>query len=161
MAHLKPLHLTYTRWLPPHYRESVQAVPAESSPGDWISFNLSGCPQRCFLWMPWSVMLRYRYGFGEPWYEPDLPWRADVVSMSRLGDALVVTDMFVDVSMSEDGTRYKVLDLDELVQATVLGKVSEDGCLEALRILQRWLDMLHGFRVTKDFPPESLPSSAS
>jgi predicted RNA-binding protein associated with RNAse of E/G family len=106
------------------------------------------------------VILRRHYGFGEPWYEPDLPWRADIVSVSEAGDETVVTDLFVDVCMSEDGTRYKVLDLDELAQAAALGRVSSNDCLEALQMLQRWLDMLHGLRTTRDFPPESLPPSA-
>jgi len=104
------------------------------------------------------MLLRYRYGFGEPWYEPDLPWHADVVGISEEPDStLVVKDMLVDVMVSEDGNRYKVIDLDQLVDAAGRGKVTHGECFQALRALQTWLQMLHGFGVEKDFPPRSLP----
>ena len=105
-------------------------------------------------------MLRHHYGSGEPWYEPDLPWRVDVVLVSPLGqNTFTVKDMFIDVNMSENGRRYKVVDIDELLEATSRGEVDHSECMEALQILQRWLDMLHGFRTTRDFPPRDLPAA--
>jgi len=158
--HSTPSRVRHIRWGPPDYQESVQTVPADTSSADWVSFDIRDCPQRCFVWLSWSVMLRHHYGFGEPWYEPDLPWRIDVVSAEHVGDTLVIRDMFVDVSASEDGTRYKMMDLDELAEAVARGKISQEDSLTAVRVLQDWLDMLHGFRVARDFPPRSLPSSA-
>ena len=51
----------------------------------------------------------------------------------------------------------KVVDLDELVQCQAAGKITVGEAFDALVTLQRWLQMLHGWQVEKDFPPRSLP----
>ena len=148
------------RYTPPHYGKLEISVPCSHPSLEWITFHLPDCQQQCFLWRPWSVLLRHHYGSGEPWYEPDLPWRVDVVLVSPLGqNTFTVKDMFIDVNMSENGRRYKVVDIDELLEATSRGEVDHSECMEALQILQRWLDMLHGFRTTRDFPPRDLPAA--
>jgi len=50
-----------------------------------------------------------------------------------------------------------VVDLDELVQCQAAGKITVGEAFDALVTLQRWLQMLHGWQVEKDFPPRSLP----
>jgi len=148
----------HIRWVPPEYRELASTVTPIAVSDEWITFDL-GDPPVCMLWLPWRMLLRYRYAFGESWYEPDFPWHADVVAVSSESDGtLVVKDMLVDVMISEDGNRYKVIDLDQLVEAMEHGKVTQGECFEALRVLQAWLQMLHGFGVLKDFPPKSLPA---
>jgi len=72
------------------------------------------------------MLLRYRYGFGEPGYEPDFPWHADVVAVSAQPDStLVVKDMLVDVMVSEDGSRYYG------VSSISGGRRWHTGCAEA------------------------------
>jgi len=150
----------HIRWVPPEYQELVVSVACLGSSPEWVVYDLPYCPQRCLLWLPWSVVLIRHYGLGEPWYEPDLPWRADIVAISKEADGtLVVRDMFIDVSISEDGSRYKVIDIDEFMEVLKRGKISKDECIGTLQTLQRWLDMLHGFRVAKEFPPKSLPAA--
>jgi len=147
----------HVRWCPPDYHAIERSTPARFTSEEWVVFDLTDHPLY-LLWLPWSMLLRYRYGFGEPWYEPDLPWHADVVGISEEPDStLVVKDMLVDVMVSEDGSRYKVVDLDELAQCQAAGRITVGETLEALVTLQRWLQMLHGFGVEKDFPPRSLP----
>jgi hypothetical protein len=148
----------HVRWCPPDYRELVTVTPPKHASTEWVVFELDD-PPPCFLWLPYPMLLRPEYGRGCPGYEPDFPWHADVVAVSREGDGtLVVKDMLVDVMVSEDGNRYKVIDLDQLVDAAGRGLVTQDECFEALRVLQAWLQMLHGWQVEKDFPPKGLPT---
>jgi hypothetical protein len=147
----------HIRWCPPDYHLIERSAPPRLVSTEWIVIDFPD-PPSYLLWLPWSMLLRCGYGYGEPGYEPDFPWHADVVAISEDADGtLVVKDMLVDVMVSEDGSRYKVVDLDQLVECQTAGKITVAETFEALVTLQRWLQMLHGWQVEKDFPPKSLP----
>ncbi len=59
---------------------------------------------------------------------------------------LHVRDAWIDVLLNPDATRYKVLDIDEIVAAQTAGYLSAEELGATLVNLQEFLQCLHGYR---------------
>lgn len=104
---------------------------------------------RHYILLNEAVKLMY-----EPWGWIDR-WYVDLVGI-RWADAgtLELEDLFVDVIVEGNGPTYRIIDLEELADALLDGKVSVETMHEPLHRLQRFLDdHLHG---GKDFPPRAI-----
>ena len=122
------------------------------------------------LSMPCWREMRQPDGSVVPGVDADLEapatWYVDLVTVDVATDGIVVTDLFVDVMVPVDGRQHRVLDLEELADATADGTVPLVVALDGLRRFQAFLDLhLYGARDPSsgfaDFPPRRLDALAA
>lgn len=99
---------------------------------------------------------RYTRHVGEDWFD----WYIDIVEASRDDAVWVATDLCADVLLRE-GQAYRVVDLDELVQAVSSGQMSPEQCNHALRSLQHLCNHLNNSAFTLSWLWGQLPERRS
>jgi len=104
---------------------------------------------RHFILLQEAVKLMYEpWGWKERWY-------IDLVGVRWIDDqTLVLEDLYIDLIVEGSGPAYRIIDLNDLADALIEGKVNVETMAEPLHRLQRFLDdHLHG---GKDFPPAAI-----
>lgn len=85
-------------------------------------------------------------------------WYVDLVDVDVAGDVLTLRDRHVDLLVSPDGSRYRIVDLDELAAELRDGRLTSAEAAATLAATQAFLDRhLQGPDsppgVAPDFPP--------
>ena len=98
-----------------------------------------------------------------PWQTgPDSSsWYVDLVTIKFDGDQIVIRDLYIDVTISNDGRGYRLLDLEEYGEALENGDISLEEAIDGMKRWQAFLDLhLHRGRYPvapyPDFPPAAL-----
>ncbi len=106
----------------------------------------AGRDVRHYVLLDESVKLVYEpWGWQKRWY-------IDLVHITTASDTIVeLTDLYVDIIVEGDGPTYRVIDLEEFVDALASGNIRVEELRDPLHRLQAFLDNhIHG---GKDFPP--------
>lgn len=114
--------------------------------------------QRVFLLLDESAQLNQRVVF-----KPNRAgwWYVDMVEFEEQGDAIRVTDQYVDIIVGPPGYPYRVLDLHELAEALATGVLKDDQVVRVLVATQAFMERHlqgpnHDGPDWPDFPPAAL-----
>jgi predicted RNA-binding protein associated with RNAse of E/G family len=92
----------------------------------------------------------------EPWGWQNR-WYVDLVQITTVDDTTVqLADLYVDIIVEGNGPTYRVIDLEEFIDALASGDIGVEELRDPLHRLQAFLDChIHAGR---DFPPACIRS---